>query len=283
VTLARMHANRQRRGKRSAALPLAALAIASTATSSCAGASKSTPAGTPGPSSAGGQRLVVMAAASTKGALASCAPRFARQAGVRVELAFAGSDELAVQIRQGARIDVYAAANTTLPRALHSERHLGRPVPFATNELVVATRPESPIRALADLARRDVKMVLGTPSVPHGAYARAVLARLPAATRRAILANVRSNEPDVKSTVGKLLAGAADAGFIYITDVRATRGKLAALRLPRSLEPQVVYAAGVAARPHAPRLARSFLRDLRAGGCQRALRRAGFGPPPTRG
>ena len=30
---------------------------------------------------------------------------------------FAGSDELAAQIRQGAKVDVYAAANTKLPDA----------------------------------------------------------------------------------------------------------------------------------------------------------------------
>jgi len=217
-----------------------------------------------------------------KEALSRCAPPFGREEGANVALAFAGSDELAAQIRQGASIDVYASANTQLPRALHSEGRLSRSVAFATNELVIATRRPSSVHSLTDLTKKGVRLVLGSPSVPHGAYARTLLARLPAATRRAVFANVRSNEPDVKSTVGKLLTGAADAGFVYASDVRAAHGKLAALRLPPRLQPRVVYAAGIAWRSRAPRLARAFLRDLRFGRCQRALRQAGFGPPPNR-
>ena len=53
-----------------------------------------------------------------------------------------------------------------------------------------------------------------------------MLARLPAAQEKAILANVRSSEPDVKGIVGKLTQGAADAGFVYVTDVNATDGDL---------------------------------------------------------
>ena len=33
--------------------------------------------------------------------------------------------------------------------------------------------------------------------------------------------------------VGKLTQGAVDAGFVYISDVRATDGKLKAIELPR--------------------------------------------------
>ena len=49
---------------------------------------------------------------------------------------------------------------------------------------------------------------------------------------------MRSNEPDVKGIVGKLTQGAADAGFVYITDVKAASGELKAIKLPSDLEPQ---------------------------------------------
>ena len=55
-----------------------------------------------------------------------------------MRLSFAGSDELAAQIRQGVKPDVYAAANTRLPDELYDEGLLGEPVEFATNELVLA-------------------------------------------------------------------------------------------------------------------------------------------------
>ena len=68
--------------------------------------------------------------------------------------------------------------------------------------------------------------------MPIGSYTRETLAKLPPAQEKAILANVRSNEPDVKGIVGKLTQGAADAGFVYVTDVNATNGKLKAIELP---------------------------------------------------
>ena len=44
---------------------------------------------------------------------------------------FAGSDELAAQIRAGARPDVYAAANTKLPEQLFASGLVEKPVLFA--------------------------------------------------------------------------------------------------------------------------------------------------------
>ena len=224
--------------------------------------------------------LIVSAAASMKEALTTCAPRFGDEESARVRLSFAGSDELAAQIRRGARIDAYAAANTKLPDQLHAEQLLDRPVVFATNELVLAVPEGSRITELRDLAEAGTKLVLGAESVPVGAYARETLSRLPPAQEQAILGNVRSNEPDVRGIVGKLAQGAADAGFVYATDVEAAGGKLEAIALPAGLEPEVAYAAGAVSDSGERELARRFVEGLRGGTCARFLRDAGFGPPP---
>ena len=76
--------------------------------------------------------------------------------------------------------------------------------------------------------------MIGSESVPIGSYTRETLAKLPPDQEQAILANVRSNEPDVKGIVGKLTQGAADAGFVYVTDVNATGGELEAIELPEA-------------------------------------------------
>jgi molybdate transport system substrate-binding protein len=226
-------------------------------------------------------RLVVSAASSMTEALERCAPRFGDAENADVKLSFAGSDELAAQIRQGARVDVYAAANTSLPEQLHGDDLLQKPVEFATNELVLAVPHRSEIRSLEDLTRGGTKIVIGSESVPIGAYTRETLAKLPPAEEKAILANVRSNEPDVKGIVGKLLQGAADAGFVYVTDVNAAaRAELETVKLPADLEPHVTYAAGVVAMGEQPELARRFVDGLTHGDCARSLRRAGFGPAP---
>ena len=70
-----------------------------------------------------------------------------------------------------------------------------------------------------------MKLAIGSKDVPIGAYTRKVLDKLPPRQSKAILANVRSEEPDVKGITGKLTQGAVDAGFLYVTDVRATRGQ----------------------------------------------------------
>jgi molybdate transport system substrate-binding protein len=221
-------------------------------------------------------RLVVSAASSMSGALSACSPNFD---GADVRLSFAGSDELAAQIRRGVKPDVYAAANTRLPDDLNKEGLLSKPVEFATNELVIAVPRDSDVREAADLRREGMKLAIGSESVPIGAYTRELLDRLPHGEGRLILANVRSNEPDVKGIVGKLTQGAADAGFVYATDVDAAGDELRAVALPAQLDPDVTYAAGVVKGATRPDEAREFVEGLRDGACADALGKAGFGAP----
>jgi molybdate transport system substrate-binding protein len=222
----------------------------------------------------GEPRLVVSAAASLTDALKACSREFE---GAQVRLSFAGSDELAAQIRQGVKPDVYAAANTSLPEQLAGEGLVERPVEFATNELVLAVPGDDPkVTSIEDLARSGVQLVIGAESVPVGAYARDVLLRLPPAQEEAILANVRSEEPDVKGVVGKLTQGAADAGFVYLTDV--TEG-ITGVELPPELQPTVAYGAGVVEGSRQPELAQQYLDGMLEGPCADAMREEGFGAP----
>jgi molybdate transport system substrate-binding protein len=225
------------------------------------------------------RRLVVSAASSMTEALERCAPEFGEAENADVRLSFAGSDELAAQIRQGAKVDVYAAANTRLPDELHSNDLLETPVEFATNEFVLAVPKDSAIDSIDDVTKEGTTVVVGSESVPIGAYTRETLAKLPPDQEKAVLANVRSNEPDVKGIVGKLTQGAADAGFVYVSDVEATDGKLKAVDLPSDLDATATYAAGVVKGAREPEAAEAFVDDLLAGGCHDALIAAGFGEP----
>ena len=225
-------------------------------------------------------RLVVSAAASMTEAMGKCAPEVGSAENADVKLSFAGSDELAAQIRQGVKVDVYAAANTRLPDELYDEDLLSKPVEFATNEFVLAVPKDSDIKSVEDLTKEGTKIAIGSESVPIGEYTRETLAKLPPDEEKAILANVRSNEPDVKGIVGKLTQGAADAGFVYVTDVNATGGDLTASKLPADLEPEVTYGAGVVKAGREPKLAQTFVDRLLKGDCATALEEAGFGRVP---
>jgi len=222
--------------------------------------------------------LTVSAAASLTGAFTRYGAQFAP---AMARFSFGGSDQLAAQIRQGVRPDVFASADTRLPDELHARGLVGTPVVFTANRLVIAVPAgTAKIRSVADLARPGVTIAIGSPTVPVGAYTRTVLARLPRAEEQRILANVRSNEPDVKGVIAKVTEKAVDAGFVYVTDVRGTGGKAVAVALPAGLEPRVAYAAAVVTGAPHPAQAQAFIAGLVHGAGQRDLRAAGFLPPP---
>lgn len=229
-------------------------------------------------SSAGARgEVVVSAATSLKAAFTSYGERFAS---AEAQFSFAGSDELAAQIRAGARPDVFASANTTLPDALFKEGLVERPRVFASNRLVLAVPAKSTkARALDDLGKTGVTLVIGSRSVPIGAYTRKVLGRLGSADRAAILANVRSNEPDVGGISAKLTQGAADAGFLYVTDVVATNGRLKAIELPAALQPEVAYGVAIVKGAEHRTEAQAFVAGLLDGPGAQELTTAGFKPP----
>jgi molybdate transport system substrate-binding protein len=221
-----------------------------------------------------GNSLRVSAAASLRSAFTRYGATFGR-----VAFSFGGSDQLAAQIRAGARPQVFASANTALPDQLFAAGLVERPVPFATNRLVLAVPAHGGrVSSLAQLGRPGLRIAIGAPSVPVGAYTAKVLARLGAEGQK-IRANVRSQEPSVDGIVGKLTTGAADAGFLYITDVTAARGALRAIELPRTARLAVVYAAAVVRGGEEVR-ARQFVIGLLRGPGAAALAAAGFGRAP---
>ena len=143
---------------------------------------------------------------------------------------FAGSNQLAFQIRQGAAADVFASASPEFAQDLFEDRLVERPLTFASNKLVLAVPKSNPagLRTVFDLARKDAKLVIGNARVPIGAYTRQVLRRL---GLTGVLSKVVSNEPDVKGIIGKLALGQADAGFVYQTDVKPVADRVIAIRL----------------------------------------------------
>jgi molybdate transport system substrate-binding protein len=226
--------------------------------------------------SSGGGPVVVSAATSLKTALT----RYGDQVPGGARLSFAGSDQLAAQIRAGARPDVFASANTKLPDQLYAARLVDKPRVFAANRLVLAVPASgAKVTSLAGVAKPGMKVVIGAKDVPVGAYTRTVLQKLPAAEQASIMRNVRSEEPDVGGVVGKLAEGAADAGFVYITDVRAASGKLKAIELPASLQPRVRYGVAVVRGAKHPAAAKAFVDGLLTGRGAQDLRAAGFERP----
>jgi molybdate transport system substrate-binding protein len=195
-----------------------------------------------------------------------------------VTFSFAGSDELATQIREGAPSDLYAAASPKYPQELYAEGLVEEPVVFATNRLVVVVPKDNPagIATVDDVARDGVKLVIAAEGVPVGDYTRTVLENLGLTDA---LANVVSEEEDVKGVVGKIALGEADAGFVYATDVKPVEEDVLAIEIPAAAQPPVEYQAAIVAGSENREAAQAFLELLLGDDGRAALAAGGFGLP----
>jgi len=225
--------------------------------------------------------IMVLAAASLTGAFTRIGGGFERaHPDVTVRFSFGPSDGLATQILEGAPADVFAPAS---PKYMDQVRSDGpgvtEQVDFARNTLAVIVPSDNPahITSLGDLARPGVKLVLAAVGVPAGDYARGVLEN--AGIQKEALANVVSNEEDVKGVVQKVLLGEADAGIVYRTDITPDIStSVRAISIPDGVNVIATYPIAVIDGSGHPPLAEAFVRFVTGPG-QATLRMFGFLPP----
>jgi molybdate transport system substrate-binding protein len=191
---------------------------------------------------------------------------------------FAGSDELATQIREGAPADVYAAASSKYPQELYEEGLVDEPVTFAANRLVLVVPRANPgaIESVEDVLQAGTKLVVAAEGVPVGDYTRSVLETLGLSDA---LENVVSNEDDVKGVAGKVALGEADAGFVYATDVTPVADRVRAIELPDDAQPPIEYQLAVVAGSDDRGAAEAFVERVRSKQGRNALTAAGFVVP----
>jgi molybdate transport system substrate-binding protein len=225
--------------------------------------------------------ITVLAAASLTAAFTKIGVNFEQaNPDVTVRFSFGPSDGLATQILEGAPADVFAPAS---PKYVDQVRSDGpgvtEQVDFARNTLAVIVPSGNPahIESVEDLARPGVKLVLAAVGVPAGDYAREILGN--AGIQKEALANVVSNEEDVKGVVQKVLLGEADAGIVYRTDVTPDiSAKVREIAIPDAVNVIATYPIAVIdGSSHTP-AATAFIRYV-AGSGQTTLRSFGFLPP----
>ena len=231
--------------------------------------------------------LNVFAAASLTDAFGEIGGQFsAGHPGVEVVFNFAGSNQLATQIGQGAPADVFASANKTqMNAAIDSGRVVsGTQQVFARNRLVVVTPGDNPaaLTTLEDLAQPGIKLVFAAKEVPVGQYALNFLDKAEAGGglgtgyKDAVLANVVSYEENVRSVLTKVALGEADAGIVYTSDVAAAGSEVQQIAIPDALNTIAVYPIAVLSdSPHAE-LAQAFVDAVLSNGGQQTLEKYGF-------
>src|SRR5512140_81534 len=175
--------------------------------------------------------LVVFAASSLREAFGDVGAELRQQsAQADVQFNFAGTQDLATQLRHGARADVFASADERQLEQLVREGLVEPPRVFACNALVVIAPAQNPaqLHSLEDLPKAR-RLIIAAPEVPAGRYAEEVIARAQAvygaAWGDAVRARLVSRELNVRQVLSKVALGEADAGLVYRTDAEATRSQ----------------------------------------------------------
>ncbi|WP_284762894.1 molybdate ABC transporter substrate-binding protein [Arthrobacter sp. efr-133-R2A-63] len=264
--------------------PFAALLVAGALAASLAGCGASTPASTvsSGSDSASATprlsgKVTVYAAASLKATFTKLASEFeAANPGTKVALSFAGSSDLVTQITQGAPADVFASADTKNMAKLSDAKLLdGTAKNFATNVLTIAVPPSNPasISSFADLAKPGVKVVVCASQVPCGSAAQTI-EKATGTTLKPV-----SEESSVTDVLGKVASGEADAGLVYVTDVKGAGDKVKGITFPEADKAVNTYPIGTVGTSKNKDLAAAFIALVTGSEGKKVLGDAGFGTP----
>ena len=243
----------------------------------------STPAATPTPSTSAAAAptlsgtITVYGAASLTQTFTDIANEFeAANPGVKVQSTFNGSSVLVTQIQGGAPADVFASADTANVTKLTSANlTTGTPVDFATNVLEIAVPTGNPakIKTFADLAEPGVKVVICAAAVPCGA------ATVQVETATGVKLTPVSEETAVTGVLAKVETGEADAGLVYVTDVKGAAGKVDGVNFTESAKAVNTYPIVALKDSQNPKAAAAFVKFVTGKVGQNILSTAGFGKP----
>ncbi|MFD8413144.1 molybdate ABC transporter substrate-binding protein [Streptomyces sp. NPDC059650] len=190
--------------------------------------------------------------------------------GTKITFSFAGSQELAAQVKQGSPADALVTADTKTMDGLEGET--GEPSIIAKNRLVIATGKGNPFRiaALKDLADTKIKVVLAAPEVPVGRYGKQIL------DAQKVEVKPVSQEPNVRAVLSKVELGEADAGLVYKTDSAKSADKVETVEIPDEQNAVASYPAATLKQSKNAEAAATFVAWLSSPVAQKILQDAGF-------
>lgn len=227
--------------------------------------------------------LQVFAAASLTDAFLALGEDFER-AHPQIDLLFnfAGSSTLAAQLLQGAQADVFASADEQQMVRVRSAGFTKPASTFARNSLILALPVDNPagLESFEDLADPGVRLVMAAPGVPIRGYSEELLGRLALLydfSKMDVLANVVSEESNVRQILFRVAHGSADAAFVYSSDITPElAGSVRTLPVPEIANVSARYPVAVVSDTSWPQQARAFIDFLLSPAGQQGLLRNGF-------
>lgn len=224
----------------------------------------------------GGEKttVTVLAAASLTDAFGDVRTAYAAEASdVILKFSFAGSQELAAQVRAGSPADVIATADEKTMNGIAD--YVSGPEPFVTNRLAIVVGKGNPkkITGLADLAKPELKVVLAGPTVPAGRYARQILKKAD------VTVKPKSEATDVRQVITPVRLGEADAGIVYATDITAAGAEVEAVAIPTEQNLVATYPVATIKDSENADAASAFTSWLRGDDTKKIFEKNGFGDP----
>nr|WSX53249.1 molybdate ABC transporter substrate-binding protein [Streptomyces sp. NBC_00974] len=215
--------------------------------------------------------LTVLAASSLTDVFKTAGAEYEKaHPGTKITFSFAGSQELAAQVKQGAPADALVTADTKTMDGLRAET--GDPAIIAKSRLVIAAGKGNPFKvgALKDLADTKIKVVLAAPEVPVGRYSKQIL------DAQKIEVKPVSQEPNVRAVLSKVEMGEADAGLVYKTDTVKSGDKVVVVDIPDAENAVASYPAATLKGSKNAEAAAAFVAWLSTPEAQKILQDAGF-------
>lgn len=223
--------------------------------------------------------LTVFAASSMKTTFTALGTAFeASHPGFTVTFNFAGSQDLAQQLTQGAHADAFASANdANMKTVTDAGLASGEVRQYATNRLEIAVPPDNPakVSAFSDLAKPGIKLVVCAPAVPCGS------ATVKVEKATGVQLKPVSEEQSVADVLAKVQAGEADAGLVYATDVKAAGSTVKGIGFPEAAGAINTNSIVALTSGGSPGLGQQFVDLVLSPAGQKVLAEAGFGTPTS--
>lgn len=226
--------------------------------------------------------LLVLGASSLTESLQRAGAAWTAHGNPNVQFSFDASSRLAKQVEAGVPADVFLSADQEWMDylAIRGLIDASTRLELLGNSLVAVIGSNSTLalQSAVDLGKPEIRrLALGGENVPVGRYARAALTHVgvwQSAQGRVV------NGENVRTVLGWVANGDADAGVVYATDARVDPRVKVAFTFPAATHPAIVYPGAVLKSSTRAADAAAFLAFCRSAEGRAIFEAAGFSAAP---
>lgn len=193
--------------------------------------------------------------------------------GVKVRFELGGSQEMTDRLDEHDPGDVLMTSDEPTMEAATAYLTEPRRI-VALGAMTIAVAPGNPkrIRGLGDLARPRLRVAVGAASNPAGRYARDIF------QRAGLTVHWSSEEISARAVLDQVRTAEADAGLVYITDLRSAPAAVGSVPIPAAQNITATFPAQAIKGGNEKR-ARSFVGWLVSADARKLFNKYGFATP----